>query len=496
MSLKNVEKKEKNTVELTFVIDKKRFDEQVTAVFKKNAPKMSVPGFRKGKAPRAIIEKMYGKGVFYDDAVNDLLPEYYTEALKESKAEAVSQPQFEIVSIDEGGVEIKATIYVKPEVQIKDYFGIEAEKTVREATDEDVDREIQMTRERNSREIDVTDRAAQKDDNVIIDYEGFADGKAFEGGKAEKATLKLGSGQFIPGFEDQIVGHSVGDAFDVNVTFPKEYHAEDLAGKDATFKVKLHEIKFDELPELDDDFAKDVSEFDTLAEYKADVRAKLNERYEKEADGHVEEQIIDALIGKVEADIPDAMIETEAENMLRDYDNNLRMQGMNLNDFVKYTGMTLDTMREQFKPRAERQVKTRLALEKIAELEKIEATKEDIEGEIKRMAEAYGMKEEDIRKYVTDEDIAKDMAVKKAVELVKEKAVIKTVKAEEKAEKKPAKKTAAKKTADKEEKTEKAEKPAAKKTAAKAPKAEKAEKTEKAEKKPAAKKTAKKTEEK
>ena len=491
MSLKNVEKKEKNTVELTFVIDKKRFDEQVTAVFKKNAPKMSVPGFRKGKAPRAIIEKMYGKGVFYDDAVNDLLPEYYTEALKESKAEAVSQPQFEIVSIDENGVEIKATIYVKPDVQIKDYFGIEAEKTVREATDEDVDREIQMTRERNSREIDVTDRAAQKDDTVIIDYEGFANGKAFEGGKAEKASLKLGSGQFIPGFEDQIVGHSAGDAFDVNVTFPKEYHAEDLAGKDATFKVKLHEIKLDELPELDDDFAKDVSEFDTLAEYKADVRAKLNEKYEKEADSRVEEQIIDALIGKLEADIPDAMIETEAENLLRDYDNNLRMQGMNLNDFVKYTGMTLDTMREQFKPRAERQVKTRLALEKIAELEKIEATKEDIDGEIKRMAEAYGMKEEDIRKYVTDEDVAKDMAVKKAVDLVKEKAVVKTVKEEDKAEKKTAKKPA-KKTAEKEEK---AEKPA-KKTAAKAPKAEKAEKEEKAEKKPAAKKTAKKAEDK
>ena len=463
MSLKNIEKKEKNSVEITFVIDKQKFDDEVTSVFKKNASKMNVPGFRKGHAPRAIIEKMYGKGVFYDDAVNNLLPDAYAEAVKESKEETVSRPEFEVVSIDENGVEIKATVFVKPEVKIENYFGIEAEKSVRKATDEDVDREINMVRERNSREIDVTDRAAQKDDNVVIDYEGFCDGKAFEGGKAEKANLKLGSGQFIPGFEDQVAGHNIGDEFDVNVTFPKEYHAENLAGKDATFKVKLHEIKFDELPALDDDFAKDVSEFDTLAEYKADVLAKLQEKYDKEAETHVEEQIIDALIKKMEADVPDAMIETEAENQLRDYDNNLRMQGMNLNDFVKYTGMTLDTMREQFKPRAERQVKTRLALEKIAELEKIEVGKEDVENEFKRMSEAYGMPVEDIKKYVDDEAVSKDMAVKKAIELVKEKAVVKEAAPEEK-------------------KTEK-------KTAAKKPKAEKEEKPKKAAPKKAAKKT-------
>ena len=447
MSLKNVTKKEKNVVEIEFSIDKKLFDEEVSRVFKKNAAKLNVPGFRKGKAPRAIIEKMYGKGVFYDDAINNLLPEAYAEAVKESKEEIVSQPEFDIVSLDDNGVVLKAKVYVKPEVKIDSYKGIEVEKTVKKATAEDVNREIENVRARNSRMIDVTDRPAQNGDNVIIDYEGFADGVAFEGGKGEKHDLKLGSGQFIPGFEDQIVGHSIGDAFDVNVTFPTEYHSENLAGKEAVFKVVLHEIKFNELPELNDEFAKDVSEFDTFDEYKADVKAKIQKRNEKEAENHVEEQIIDVLIEKVEADIPAAMIENEAENLLRDYDNNLRMQGMNLSDFVKYTGMSLDSMREQFKPRAERQVKTRLALEKIAEIEKIEVTEKEIEDEFQRIADMYRIDVEEVKKSIESDNLKKDLAVQKAVDLVKAEAVIVKAKAKkETAEKTEKKETAEKKT--------------------------------------------------
>ena len=470
MSLKNVTKKEKNVVEIEFSIDKKAFDEEVSRVFKKNAAKMNVPGFRKGKAPRSIIEKMYGKGVFYDDAINNLLPEAYTEAAKESKEEIVSQPEFELISIDENGVALKAKVYVKPEVEIEGYKGIEVEKTVKKVTDEDVDHELEHARQRNARTLDVTDRAAQTDDIANIDYEGFADGVAFEGGKGENHDLKLGSGQFIPGFEDQIVGHNIGDKFDVNVTFPEEYHSEELAGKAAVFKVKLNALKVTELPELNDEFAKDASEFDTLAEYKADIKAKIQERNEKEAENHVEEQIIDALGEKLKADIPEAMIETEAENLLRDYDNNLRMQGMNLSDFVKYTGMSLDTMREQFKPRAERQVKTRLALEKIAELEKIEVFEKEVEDEFDRIAKMYNIGVEEVKKSIENENLKKDLAVQKAVDLLKAEAVIVKAKKETK-------------------KAEGEEKPAAKKTTAKKTTAKKAE----GEEAPAKKTTAKKT---
>ncbi len=450
MSLKNVTKKEKNMVEIEFSIDKKVFDEEVSKVYKKNVAKMTVPGFRKGKAPRSIIEKMYGKGVFYDDAINNLLPEAYTEAVKESKEDVVSQPEFEIVSIDDNGVLLKAKVFVKPEVKIENYKGIEVEKTVKKATAEEVNNEIESARMRNSRMVDITDRAAQNEDTAVIDYEGFVDGVAFEGGKGEKHPLRLGSGQFIPGFEEQIVGHNVGDKFDVNVTFPAEYHAENLAGKEAVFKVVLHEIKFNELPELNDEFAKDVSEFDTFAEYKADVKAKIQKKHEKEADNHVEEQLIDALIEKMEADIPEAMVDAEAENLLRDYDNNLRMQGMNLSDFVKYTGMSLDTMREQFRPRAERQVKTRLALEKIAEIEKIKVSAKELEDEFKRIADMYNIDVEEVKKAIEADNLKKDISVQKAVDLVKKEAVI-------------TKKTATKKAATTEEKTEE-KKTTAKKT--------------------------------
>lgn len=434
MGLKSVKELEKNAVELEIQIEKKDFDEAVTKVFKRNVGKMNVPGFRRGKAPRNIIEKMYGKGVFYDDALNDILPDTYTAALEESNVKAVSRPEFDIVSIDENGVFVKAKLYKKPEVEINNYFGITAEREVEEVTPEMVDAELERVRARNARMVDITDRAAQKDDIVTIDFDGYSDGEQFEGGKSEGYELKLGSGQFIPGFEDQVIGKNAGDEFDVNVTFPNEYHADSLAGKPAVFKVKLHAIKYSELPEADDEFVKDVSEFDTLAEYKADVRAKMLEKNNKAADEAAEAQIIDGLLANMTADIPLPMIEGEVDNLIRDYENSLRMQGMDMNTFFKYTGMDIQKMREQFEPKAERQVRVRLALEKIVELEKIEVSKEEIDAEFENIAKAYSMKVEDVRASINDEGIKADVAVGKAVNLIKEKAVITEKKPEEKAE--------------------------------------------------------------
>ncbi len=423
MSLKSMNKPTGNTVELEISIDKASFDKATEAAYRKNVGKMNVPGFRKGKAPRAIVEKMYGKAVFYDEAINALLPEAYEAALKESGEEPVGQAEFDIVSIEEEVV-IKATFPVKPEVTVKEYKGYAVERTVAPTTDEEVDAEIAQVRARNSRTVDVTDRAAQIGDIAVIDYEGSVDGVPFDGGKGEKYNLTLGSGQFIPGFEDQIVGHNAGDAFDVNVTFPTEYHAAELAGKEAVFKTILHEIKFNELPELDDDFAKDVSEFDTFAEYKADVAAKITERHNKAADNEMEEKLIDALIENLEADIPEAMFVNETENQLRDYDNRLRMQGLDLNTYLKYTGMNLDAMREQLRPRAERQVKTRLALEKIAALENLTATEEDVENEFKKIAEMYGVELDQVKAQITPDMIEADIKVGKAVDFVKANAVV------------------------------------------------------------------------
>ena len=424
MSLTKSEVIEKNRYELQFSVDKATFDAAVNNVYRKQVKNIAVPGFRKGKAPRSIIEKMYGTGVFYEDAINDLIPDAYTEALKEAAIDVVGQPEFDVVSIDENGLVLSAKVYVKPEVEIKDYLGIEVEKEVTPVSDEDVDREIETIRERNSREIDVTDRAAELGDTTVIDFEGFCDGVAFEGGKGTDYALKLGSGSFIPGFEEQIVGKSIDDEFDVNVTFPTEYHAEDLAGKDATFKVKIHAITKVELPELDDDFAKDVSEFDTFAEYKADVKAKIEKRHETAAENAVEDKLVEALIEKLEADIPEPMFVAETENFVRDYDTRLRSQGLDLNTYFKYTGMTLDSLREQMRPQAERQVKARLALEKIAALENLEATEEDINSEYEKIANAYGIELEQVKASIDSEAIAADMKVQKAMELVKEKAVV------------------------------------------------------------------------
>lgn len=418
MSLIKSEIIEKNRYELQISVDSATFNAAVSAVYRKQAKNITVPGFRKGKAPRAIIEKMYGAGVFYEDAINDLIPEAYTKAIEEAKIDAVGQPEFDVVSIDENGLVLSAKVYVKPEVEIKDYFGIKVEKEVAPVTDEAIDKEIEMVRERNSREIDVTDRPAEMGDTAVIDFEGFCDGVAFEGGKGTDYALKLGSGSFIPGFEEQVAGKSIDEEFDVNVTFPEEYHAADLAGKPAVFKVKIHAITKVELPELDDEFAKDISEFDTFDEYKADLKAKLEKRNEATATAAMEDKLVEALIEKLEADIPEPMFVAETENFVRDYDTRLRSQGLDLNTYFKYTGMNLDALREQMRPQAERQVKARLALEKIAVLENIKVSEDDINAEYEKIATAYGIELDQVKASIDSEAIAADMKVQKAMELV------------------------------------------------------------------------------
>lgn len=424
MSFKKAEKQETNVYVIEFQIEKADFDAANDKAFRKNAKNINIPGFRKGKAPRNIIEKMYGKGVFYEEAVNDCLPAAYEDAAKASGLEIIGQPEFDIVTIDENGVAMTAKVTTKPEVKIDGYKGIKATKDVKSATAADVKAEIEKVRERNSREIEVTDRTAKKDDIVNIDFDGSIDGKAFEGGKAEGHNLKIGSGAFIPGFEDQIIGHAIGDEFDVTVTFPEDYHASELAGKPAVFKVKVNGIKITELPALDDEFAKDVSEFDTFDEYKADVKAKINERNEKAADAQVDEQLTDAVIDLLEAEIPEVMYTAETENFVRDYDNRLRMQGLDLNTYFKYTGQTLDMLRQQMRPQAEKQVKMRLALEAIAKLEALTASDEEIEEEISKIAQAYNIEADQVKNSISNEDIAADIVVKKAFDLVKANASI------------------------------------------------------------------------
>ena len=467
MSFKKTEKKDNNLYEIQFLLEKAEFDAAVDKVYRKMAKNINVPGFRKGKAPKSIIEKMYGKGIFYEDAINELIPAVYPEAEKESGLEVVSRPEFDIISIDDEGVLMKAVVYTKPEVTLEGYKGLEVSKASTAVTDEEVDHELSHVRERNSRTTDIADRAAQNGDIANIDFDGYVDGVAFDGGKSEGYDLTLGSGQFIPGFEEQIVGKSIGESFDVDVTFPTEYHAEELAGKPAVFKCKLNALKVVELPELDDEFAKDVSEFDTLAEYKADIKAKIADRKAKSEDNAVEEKLLGMLTDKLVADIPAAMIEVEAENLVRDYDNRLRSQGMDLNTYFKYTGQTLEQLRDSMMPMAEKQVKSRLALEKVAALENISATDDEIEAEYADIAKAYGLEADKVKGLVDKEGVAKDIIVRKAMDLVKANAVI----TEEKPAKKTTKKATTKKAADAESADEK---PAEKKTAAKKTTAKKA----------------------
>ena len=423
MSLKKKELTEKNLYTLEFSVEKDVFDAAVNKVYAKEVKKINVPGFRKGKAPKSVIEKMYGKGIFYEDAINECIPDAFEAALKESELEMVGRPEFDVVSIDDNGVLLSAKVSVKPEVKIEGYAGIEIVKTTKRVTKKEIDEEIDRVRERNARTIDVTDRAAEMNDIVNIDFDGSVDGVAFEGGKSEGFDLTLGSGQFIPGFEDQIVGKNIGEEFDVVVTFPKDYHAKELAGKEAVFKTKLNGIKNKELPALDDEFVKDVSEFDTLDEYKADVKAKIQDRNAKQAEADTENKLLEVLIEKLEADIPEAMFVAETENYVRDYDNRLRMQGMDLSTYFKYTGMNLDILRAQLRPQAEKQVKVRLALEKIAELEGIAVSDEEIEAEYTRISEAYNVPVDQVKAMVDAKGISEDLKVKGAMDFVKSKVV-------------------------------------------------------------------------
>ncbi len=434
MNLVKAEKLEHSQYELHISVDKATFEAAVTKAYQKEGKKMSVPGFRKGKAPRSIIEKMYGTGVFYETAINDLIPENYELAVKEAGITPVAQPEFDIVSLDDNGLVLSAKVYVKPEVKVSDYFGLAVTRTISPVTDEEVEAEINTVRERNSRETEVLGRAAEMGDTAVIDYEGFCDGVAFEGGKGENYALKLGSNTFIPGFEEQIAGKKIDEEFDVNVTFPTEYHSADLAGKEAVFKCKLHALTRVELPELDDDFAKDVSEFDTMDEYRADLKAKIEKRHTDSADNAATEQMMDALIEKMEADIPTPMFDAEVENSLRDYDYRLRMSGLDLNTYTKYTGLTLENLREQLRPQAERQVKARLALEKVAELENVEVSEEEINAEYERAATAYNMPVDQVKASLPAEAITEDLKVKKTVDLIKEKAVITDAAPEKEAE--------------------------------------------------------------
>ncbi len=415
---------EKNKYEFSFTIEKPVFDAEIEKVYRKNAPKMNIPGFRRGKAPRHIIEKMYGSAVFYDEALDNLLPEAYEKALGETKLDAVSRPELDIVSIDDNGVCLKAAVWVKPEVEISEYKGLSVDREAVNVTEEDILKEIDLTRERNARMLTVEDRAAADGDTAVIDFEGFADGVAFEGGKGENYSLRLGSGSFIPGFEDQVIGHKPGEEFDINVTFPEEYGAENLAGKAAVFKIKLHEIKVKELPELDDEFVKDVSEFNTVDEYKEDVKKHLTERREAQEDNKVENALIKALLENTAVDIPQCMIDSEIDGYVRDYEYRLRSQGGNLDMYFKYTGMTMEQLRENFKADAEKQVKTRLALGKVAKAEKIKALKKDLDAEYKKIASGYNVDVETVKTSIPAESISEDIVLRKAVDFIKENAII------------------------------------------------------------------------
>ncbi len=426
MSLKTATKKENNRVELEIEVDAATFEAAVDAAYRKDIQNITIPGFRKGKAPRSLVEKMYGEGMFYETAVNEVYPAALDEAIRESGYEYVEDKiDFDVQSVGKDGLKFTAVITVKPEVELGAYKGLKATKKVAAVTDEDVDAELKMLQERNSRMVSVDDRAAQMGDSVTFDFEGFVDGVAFEGGKAENHSLVLGSGQFIPGFEDQLVGKKIDEECDVNVTFPEEYHAAELAGKPAVFKCKIHEIQMKELPELNDDFAKDVSDFDTLDELKADSKTKLEERRAAAADEEVSEQLVEGLLGILTADIPAAMFENAIEESVRDFEYRLQSQGLSLDKYMEFTGGDKAAFREGFREQAEKKVKMRLILEKIAKEENIVPTAEDIEAEYNRFAEMYQMEVDKIKMFIPETALAEDLAVQKAMDFVKENAKIK-----------------------------------------------------------------------
>ena len=426
MSLKATNNVETNKYELEIEISAEDFEAAIEKAYLKARKNIAMPGFRKGKAPRKLIEKEYGEQVFFEDAVNLLYAPVVNGAVEESGLELVTRPEVEVTEVSkENGVKLKATCITKPEVEVKDYKGIEVEKVVNPVTDEDINKQLDALREKNVTVETVDDRAAENGDDVVIDFEGFKDDVAFEGGKAEDFTLSLGSGQFIPGFEDQIVGHNAGEDFDINVTFPDEYQVKELAGAPAVFKIKLKSISKKVMPELDDDMVKDSTEFDTVDEYKADVKKKLEEANEKHADSEVEAKIFDKVIENMTAEIPQVMFDNRVNEMISELEQRLAPQGISLDLYMQYTGQTIDTVKKAYAEQAEKQVKLRLALEKIAKLENIEVTEDELKAEFDKLAEAYKLDVDQIKQFIHDDDLKKDIAVGKAVDLIKDAAVIK-----------------------------------------------------------------------
>ena len=426
MSLQ-VEKLEKNMAKLTIEVPAEKVEAALQNAYLKNRKQISVPGFRKGKVPRQMIEKMYGPSIFYDDAVNAMIQEAYPEATKECDLEIVSRPDVEVVQIEKGKPFIfTAEVAVKPEVTLGQYKGIEVEKADTTATDEEVAADIDKEREANSRTITVEDRAVQDGDMTVIDFEGFVDGEAFEGGKGTDYPLTIGSGAFIPGFEEKLGGAEIGKEVEVDVTFPEEYHAKELAGKPAVFKCTVKEIKVKELPELDDDFAQDVSDFDTLEEYKADVRKKVEEKKAADAKAKKEDAVIEKIIEGATMEIPDAMVETQAERMVDEFAQRLQMQGLSMEQYMQFTGGNVQAMVEQSKPQALKRIQSRLVLDAVVAAENLTATDEEVDAELAKMAEQYNMEVEKLKEMFAEEDlksIRDDLAVQKAVELVTDAAV-------------------------------------------------------------------------
>ena len=426
MSLQ-VEKLEKNMAKLTIEVSAEDLDKAMEKAYQKQKSRISLPGFRKGKAPRKMIESMYGKGVFMEDAVNSLVPQEYTKALGECDLEIVSQPEINVTQMEPGKALIfTADVAVKPEVTLGDYKGVEVPKSEIAVTDEEVDAEVKKEQDKNARTVEVEDRAAANGDITTIDFEGFVDGVAFDGGKGTDYALTLGSGTFIPGFEDQLVGANTGDHVEVKVTFPEEYQAKELAGKEAVFQCDVKKIETKEVPELDDEFAKDVSEFDTLAEYKEDVKKKLTEKKEKEARTAKENAAVDKAIENAQMDIPELMTKTECRQMMDDFSRRMQQQGLSMEQYFQFTGQSMDKMMEDMKPQALKRIQTRLVLEKVAEAENIQPSEEEITEEIQKMADAYKMEADKIREAIGEsglEQMKKDMAVQKAVTVIADAAV-------------------------------------------------------------------------
>ncbi len=419
------EKVAENTVELEFKVSAEEFEKALSSAFRKANKEITVPGFRKGKAPRNVVEKMFGQEIFFNDAIDEILPQAYEDAVKETGLVVVARPELDIPTCSkEEGFTVKAVLTTYPEVKLGQYKGLKVEKTTIPVSDELIEAELMNLQDRNARLVSVSDRAAQLDDTANIDFEGFADGVAFEGGKGEGFDLLLGSGQFIPGFEEQIVGHVVGDEFDVEVTFPTEYHAEELAGKPAVFKTKLNEIKVKELPEIDDEFAKDVSEFDTLEELKANIKEVKGEEADRAAEMDMENKLVSQVVEGMEANIPEAMYETRVDDMVNDFANRLSQQGLSIDIYLQYTQMDMESFRKTFREQAEQQVKIRLALEKVAEMENLTASDEEVEAELAKIAEAYKMKLEQVKAFIPAVEIRKDLVINKAIDFIKENAEI------------------------------------------------------------------------